>query len=68
VETMDGNNEDIGERLVWELRTNLKMILEYSNTLSREDRLKLVRELDSAVDELTDFANDLNLSTESIGE
>ena len=64
---MDGLNEDTGGRLVFELKTNLKMILEYASTLEGEKQKTFINELDLAVEELSNFGNDLGINIDEIG-
>ena len=68
MELTDGNNEDIGKKLIKDLKLNFKMILDYSNTLSEEERNLLVDDLMDIENELTEFANELTQSADTIGE
>ena len=66
MEQTDGNN--IKEELVGGLLNSMKMILEYACTLPMKERLELISQVDSALEEISEFANDLNLHVDEIGE
>jgi len=64
----DGNDlEGVGDKLLHEFATNFKMVLEYADTLEGEQQLKFIAKLESTVNEIEGFIDELGLNVNDIG-
>lgn len=65
---MDGNSEkEIGDKLLNEFKTSLKMLLEYINTLDYEQQLIFAEKIATASDDLEEFIGDMDLELGDLG-